>query len=336
METSSLANLERLSDTGLRGGVDMRPTLLRVLTDLYVQKLAHTPDEERHYTELALRLLDSVDVQTRAAVAARLTVHVSAPRPVIDRLAADLPEVTAALQTKRLARAYGGGTAAQKDRPAGVLAHAAPPTGMRAQAEIDEDIACELNDLFFAADANERRLILLNIDIVVGATAARPTIARDGAVGRRLEAAALARKREDFTNELSRSLRIPREQSRRIASDKLGEPIVVAAKALGIPRDLLYRILLFVNNAVGHSVERVHALATLYDEISLNAALDLVAVWQALNVNRNARGAGLQWRATNESTIGERTVSERTLARPIGRIPPARELAQKTARRDAS
>ncbi|HYP10212.1 MAG TPA: DUF2336 domain-containing protein, partial [Xanthobacteraceae bacterium] len=34
----------------------MRPTLLRVLTELYVQRPTHTADEEHHYTELALRL----------------------------------------------------------------------------------------------------------------------------------------------------------------------------------------------------------------------------------------------------------------------------------------
>ena len=50
--------------------------------------------------------------------------------------------------------------------------------------------------------------------------------------------------------------------------DDLGEPVVVAGKALGMPRDVLYRILMFVNPAVGHSVERVHALAALYDEMT--------------------------------------------------------------------
>ncbi len=51
-------------------------------------------------------------------------------------------------------------------------------------------------------------------------------------------------------------------QARRIAADDLGEPIVTAAKALDMPRDVVYRILLFVNTTVGHSVERVHALAS--------------------------------------------------------------------------
>ncbi|MGC1540704.1 MAG: DUF2336 domain-containing protein, partial [Xanthobacteraceae bacterium] len=50
MESASLSGLDNLTHLGLRGGVDMRPTLLHVLTDLYVQKLTHTPDEVRHYT----------------------------------------------------------------------------------------------------------------------------------------------------------------------------------------------------------------------------------------------------------------------------------------------
>ena len=77
----------------------MRSALLRVLTDLYVQKLTHTPDEERHYTELALRLIETVDATTRAAVAAQLGKHLSPPRQVIERLAEDLLEVTDALRS---------------------------------------------------------------------------------------------------------------------------------------------------------------------------------------------------------------------------------------------
>src|ERR1700723_1115127 len=93
MKTPTLSSLNGLADIGLRSGVDMRPTLIRVLTDLYVQKLAHTADEERHYTELALRLLDGVDVSTRATVAARLAKHLSPPLRVIQYLVNDLPEI---------------------------------------------------------------------------------------------------------------------------------------------------------------------------------------------------------------------------------------------------
>src|SRR6202035_5082240 len=93
-----LSSLNGLADIGLRSGVDMRPTLIRVLTDLYVQKLTHTADEERHYTELALRLLDGVDVPTRATVAARLAKHLSPPLRVIQYLVNDLPEIAAPLR----------------------------------------------------------------------------------------------------------------------------------------------------------------------------------------------------------------------------------------------
>src|ERR1700691_6306362 len=95
MKTPTLSSLNGLADIGLRSGVDMRPTLIRVLTDLYVQKLAHTPDEERHFTELALRLLDAVDVATRTAVAERLARHLAPPWRVIARLAGDLPDIAA-------------------------------------------------------------------------------------------------------------------------------------------------------------------------------------------------------------------------------------------------
>src|SRR6201995_2534562 len=98
MKTPTLSSLNGLADIGLRSGVDMRPTLIRVLTDLYVQKLKHTEDEERHYTELALRLLDAVDAQTRATVATRLARHLRPPMLVAQYLVNDSPDVAAPLR----------------------------------------------------------------------------------------------------------------------------------------------------------------------------------------------------------------------------------------------
>src|SRR5205085_5877149 len=71
----------------------IRPTLVRVLTDLYVQKPAHTSEEERHYTELVLRLIDSVDQGTRVAVAKKIASYAGAPPAVARRLARDTIEV---------------------------------------------------------------------------------------------------------------------------------------------------------------------------------------------------------------------------------------------------
>jgi hypothetical protein len=86
--------------TGLEGlfnlnqqGIDIRPTLLRVITDQYLQTSVHTPDEERQFTELAMRLLDETEIATRAVVAKRLAPHSYAPRPIILQLARDVLEV---------------------------------------------------------------------------------------------------------------------------------------------------------------------------------------------------------------------------------------------------
>ena len=87
MQVRDIFALEGLADLGSRNGVDMRPTLLRVLTDLYVHRLSHTAAEERHYTELALRLLEAVDVQARVAVARRFARYPSPPLRVLQWLA---------------------------------------------------------------------------------------------------------------------------------------------------------------------------------------------------------------------------------------------------------
>ena len=80
--------LEGLDSLARRDGVDIRPTLVRVLTDLYVQKPAHTSEEERHYTELVLRLIDTVDLATRVTVAKKIAGYAGAPPAVARRLGA--------------------------------------------------------------------------------------------------------------------------------------------------------------------------------------------------------------------------------------------------------
>lgn len=345
MESVSMSNLDKLTRPGLRGGVDMRPTLLRVLTDLYVQKLTHTPDEERHYTELALRLLDVVDAATRAAVSARLARHLAPPWRVAQRLAVDLPEIAAPIRAHPVLHR----------RPQTAIDAAAPVTPARPPAAADfpktdivatetrgaisstivdppglisAGIAGELNELFLAASAAERRLILLNLEIAVPIAAGRVAFARDPAIAHRLESAALSRKREDFVRHLAQALRIPGEQARRIACDELGETIVIAAKALNVPREVLYRILLFVNTAIGHSVERVHALAALYDELTMHAAEHMVAIWQALPQHQRSQATyrPLLWN-------DEARARARTATAAVRRAPAAQRPGE---RRDAS
>src|SRR6185312_12880048 len=78
--------VDSLVDLACRDGIDVRPTLVRVLTDLYVQRPAHSAEEEVQYVELVLGLIDSVDARTRAAVAAKLRQYPEAPFAVLHKL----------------------------------------------------------------------------------------------------------------------------------------------------------------------------------------------------------------------------------------------------------
>jgi uncharacterized protein (DUF2336 family) len=126
--------LDSLVDLACRDGVEIRPTLLRVLTDLYVQKPGHSPEEEAQYVELALGLIDAVDPLTRGTVTATLSAYPGAPEMVLRKLAS-LP----------LASARRGDT------------------------ENDD-----LIELFFDANTDERRLILANLDVTADAASLRP------------------------------------------------------------------------------------------------------------------------------------------------------------------
>lgn len=270
----SISPIDGLVDLACRDGVDVRPTLLRVLTDLYVQKPAHSADEITQYVELALGLIDSVDDTTRTAVAASLAHYpaappailaklgladsVSAPRPALPEVTA-LPEFTFAPEATLVPEA-----------PSADLAPAELPAVSIA--------AANLTDVFLDASPADRRLILGNLDVVANPAALIAPLPDDKVA--RLEQAALHREPATFARVVEKALGIDGELARRIVDDNSGEPIVIMARALGIKAAVLQRILLFLNPAIGQSVERVFDLAVLYDEISLAAACHMVALWR--------------------------------------------------------
>ena len=245
-KSSAYPPLDSLVDLACRDGVDIRPTLLRVLTDLYVQKSAHSAEEETQYVELARGLIDAVDAATLAIVAARLSAYPAAPAAILGRLASP------------------------SARPA------APPLP---QTEAKPTVRNDLVELFFAANTEERRLILTNLDVAAETAARRPAPASSEVI-RRLENAALQRNPGEFSRMLERALGISRNLAERIARDASGEPIVVAARALGMTAAVLQRILLFLNPAIGQSVERVYDLARLYDELTPAAGERMLTIWR--------------------------------------------------------
>lgn len=339
MTFSMAPSFDGLADLARRDGIDIRPVLVRVLTDLYVQKDEHTAEEEEHYVELMLRFVGTTDIATRVNVARKLARYDAAPLAVLNMLARDVIEVadpilrhsgrlgTADLvalaecgpahaavivarrqhQPERMppapvpparepaeaartptptpippkaaipvASATGSQAAAAKDmavqsapspaQPTLAGAPENPPSAPKPSATHASD--ADLARVFFAAASPARRRLLA--DLVEGGDAMAPRA--DPATMKRLETAALQRKPEVFVLELEQALGIARAQASRIVQDDGGEPLLVALKALGVPGNVVLRILLFLNPAIGQSVEQVFRLDKLYREIAQDTA----------------------------------------------------------------
>lgn len=274
-----ISPIDGLVDLACRDGVDVRPTLLRVITDLYVQKPVHSASETTQYVELALGLINTVDDATRAAVAATLSHYPAAPPAVLAKLGLDKPGDD---RPELAAPALAPAERLVLPEIVFVPENTAPKPAVDATPApeiVAASIAsASLADVFFDAPPGDRRLILANLDVVADPAALVAPASNDMVM--RLEEAALKRKPEAFTRLLEIALGIERALAHRMTEDVSGEPIVIAARALGIKAAVLQRILLFLNPAIGQSVERVFDLAVLYDEISLSTACHMVSLWR--------------------------------------------------------
>lgn len=92
MFDDQLPRLEGLFALSRARGLDVRPTLLRVLTDLFVEARQPSESDIERYSELAGHLVDQVDDDTRLVVARKLGPCPFAPRLIIDKLIASEPE----------------------------------------------------------------------------------------------------------------------------------------------------------------------------------------------------------------------------------------------------
>jgi hypothetical protein len=279
-----ISGADGLVGLGQCGG-DIKQTLLRTLTELYVQKISHTSEEERQFVELALRLIDAVDSRTRAEIARLLAAYPGAPAEILQRLtgssANDFDEV--------------GPQSSRKPAPD----HTSP---LPAAGPDDTADAVAITQRFFAASPVQRIGLLAELDAQGPPEPAplKPT-PKTASV---LETSALAGRPNDFIRELESALGIMRPLAEAIVNDRSGEPIVVAAKALAIPIDVLQRILLFVNPSIGHSVRRVYALSALFDQISSAAALRLVASWRKAGAPKRRRSTASPQAARPQAGAG--------------------------------
>jgi hypothetical protein len=295
---------------------------------------------------LALRLINSTDVPARAAVAGRLAPYPAAPRAVILRLARDVIDVAGPIlrHSPCLTPADLEAIAADcSTAHAAIIAARLRPLDPQQSPELQRPPerqqpperqaitpqtnnrrgpqAAELSELFFSASGGERRHILMNLEYATPVSPRATPIPSNEIVGR-LETMALAHNVEAFTREIELAFGVSSRLSRRIVCDELGEPIVVVAKALRAPRAVLERILLFVNPRIGQSVQRVYELANRYDEISTEAALRLVAIWQ--DADPRAQDAPPQ------QLVSRRPAPD--LGRPASPLLTRRPLEQREAR----
>jgi hypothetical protein len=295
VKSTIFSSPEILDNVTLFNAADNRPALVRVLTYLYVQKPTHTSEEERQYTELLLRLIDSVDIATRKLVAAKLGNYPAAPAEVVRRLARDVLEVARPIleHSPRLTgRDLLAIIAERGSRYAAVIAHRLPiKTEAKAAAAEDASASrCNALRLVRPGTASTNRTANIrapaSLESLPGGpreleSASDPLLppctAVRGDVFRHLETAALEGKPAEFMRTLERALGISAEHAQRIVTGEGGEPLLVAAKALGMPTDMLLRVLLLLNPTIGESIARVFDLAKLYDMLPREAALLLVA-----------------------------------------------------------
>lgn len=324
LDPETVPDLQGLFDLARTTGLDFRPTLLRVVTDLFVERRIYSVDAARRYILLTMELLDTANLETKKIVAGKLAGDRLAPHQIVLRLARDNiavaepvlrqspllttseldeiartcgPDHAAIVADIKAARVDAAGALARSFAPAATeqgpalsASVAAAPSDAKPRARRERQAPPqwrELSELFFLAGSEERRLILMNLDVMPPAA---PLAAEAPRIMQRMETAALRGQADAFVRALEDAFRISARQARRIASDASGEPLVVVARALGMSLPTLERILLTLNPAIGHSVTRVYALADLYRDISPEAARLMVDIWYRADP-RPQRGA---------------------------------------------
>lgn len=263
-------SLDGLMHLAKREGIDIRPTLLRVLTDLYVQSASHSAEEERHYVELATRLIGEVDDATRAAVRSRLSIYAHTPVEIRRLLGLRTPAVPVAEPP-----------ASTVAEPVQQPAYEASRPSMLSMQPGD---AASIDEMFMQATAPERIQILRNLEASPLKPAAKIDPFRAGRAIAVLERAAFAQDEAGFAAELADVLLLPAQVAKRIVADPGGELLVCAAKALAMPADIFERIAMFLKPEWGTSVLSVFRLARLYASLGDHVALVMLAVWRGASV----------------------------------------------------
>src|SRR5260370_34357600 len=194
-----------------REGVDIRHPLLLVLADLYVQASAHSGNEERQFIELTSRLIEEVDDATRAAVRARLAVYPATPAEILNKLGLRRSDPGQIVPVASVIPTFPAETPPLK-APTEAQLRMASNLSMR------PNDAAEISDMFFAASASERALILHNLNATPLKASARIPAARAARAIDTLAMAAFAEDSENFILELGDALILPTRIAAQVAN----------------------------------------------------------------------------------------------------------------------
>src|SRR5205085_9676523 len=257
--------------------------------------------------------------------------YAGAPPAVARRLARDVIEVAepilrhsralTVVDLDGIVRDFGASHAAviaERRKPTPAIATTAgrpQVTAVTSAQAPPHDSGIGLADLFFAAEPAERRMLLMSLGSV---ESEKPQAIQPVETNRALEAAALARDRAGFTKLVQSALGLSHEQAERIVADPSGEPLLIAAKALAMPSVALQRILMFIDPAIGESVQRVFDLAGLYERVSADTAHKLIASLRGHEPVRSRRPAHRPMYYDDEATRSRRgsTTRRATAAEP--------------------
>lgn len=331
------SGIQALVELARSDRVEMRPVLLRVLTDLYVQEPFHGPAEQSRFAELACRLLDSVELAVRTAVAERLADCAAVPHAVALKLARDEIDAAApilarcaALDEKDLHAildqnwpAHRAAIVQRANLPESIAARVRPTASAAYSPDLprDESLTRALAWRYLMTDRAERRTIATALAICPPAGDEAKLRRTEGSVRGKLERAALQHRSAEFIALMHEHTGMPRDIAKRIVHEPSGEPLAVYCRALEMDFNAVSRIVLFLNPGTGRSMERVQELAATLDSMPHAVARRLAAAWCSL-------GGGLRpelarWTRTRRV----RTDLRPAAARAFRGVTPARPAA---------
>jgi uncharacterized protein (DUF2336 family) len=330
---SAHSGIQALIEIARRDGMEMRPVLLRVLTDLYVQEPVHGASERVRFAELACRLLDRAELATRAAVAERLAGYPETPPQVAEKLSRDEIVVAAPI----LARSSVLNEAALHMvlnfcGPAHAAAiskrHNLPPRIAKrlkemsiprnesahkdeAELETERGTTFALARRYLAAKSHERLTIFSAVSACAPVEQEERLRCLDRGLVDKLERAALRRRLGEFVAHLHEATGMARDVATRIVRDPSGEPLAVICRALDVPFTVASRILLFLNPSVGGSAQQVFGMASRYMDMTPANARRLAGAWCGLGQGLKPERA--MWTRTRRERIDPRPAVSRNI-----------------------